>query len=415
MAFGRHQLVALAREVLDDFESGDDFFNRAGDQVEMYAYADTGRAYQDPVDLANAYCSHVSLGEMLGRLGGPADFVFDMNPDTNKVRITGSQAFTIVASADNAAWGFDTAGETSVGDVVEATNDWQRGNISARFALRITATATTYTLPWAPYEAQDVPVMLRTSATDDDSAARLRCLEDLDNRACDYDDEPEPDGVYARARHLITDDGFYRIAWPNAAPVLSTPSWDSPVIADLLGYDGTETAVLGADDVYRFTANRRPRALLWFEYNEPVREVEREARGSDVAELADGGVTGLNRGSVQGWRVAGWVKGIMAGEDHALHYLRLFRKMAPRGAPISLFLRWGDTRRALDERRAYREGLEANGLRYTTDDRCGRLVCQVAADQPPEVTEEYVDDELDVYMRVEMRLNTTPDSESPHG
>lgn len=408
MAYVVHQVAALNAERLTAIPANADLFeNAALGAATLPDYATTGRHYFDVIDLANGRASEVSMGEQVSRDGGPsgaAELVFDINPATDRARITATIAFSLPANAANAEWGFDPAGQASVANVIEAPDAWVRGNISTPVTLLYAA--VTYVVPVKEFEAQDIPTMLRVLGTDADSANQARSMEHLNNIASDFAGEPNPALQYGRVRHYITDDGYYRIAWPDAVS-LGVWAWHNDSLRHRLGFTGDEVAVLAAS-AYQLTSTHRPASVLWFSHAGPLRQTAREIGSAEM--MPDGGVTAVHRALNRGRRLRAWIPGIAAGEDMVDHFLHEWLPNATRGAVVTIVQRFGDSRRARRLRDSCDgQGLGPYGLRYTADDRHGRIVCQVHSTQRDLTTEEYVDDVFDSLARVDFELTERPE------
>lgn len=424
MAYEQHQVAVLLDEDLLDIAENTAIFAVDGTNVlSPAAWADGAWRYIDLPDLLNGRCVDYDLEDQIQDSTGRA-LTVTLN-SAGHVVLTGGFAagsFEVRPSADNAAWGFDTAGQSAsfTGSVWQlvAANQWQRGTRTEHITIRWASDGLDHTVPnWDAYEVQDIPTLLRKASTDDGSARRAYSIEALMGDALD----PDPASgttAWGMCWAYIGDDGRVVLAW-HADVEGAVFAWDDDglPLAYRLGFDGTETPVAGGDDVVRLTATHRPSSVLWPEYAGPLRPVVRDLGEATAGRLGD--VAGVDHGTSLGYRLTCWIRGPQAEttdterESHQVdHHLHEWLQRAVRGRRATIVQRWGDTRRWLRPRLA-RGTQAAEDLRFTTADREGRIVCRIAEAQAVETTEEYLDDTVDSYMQVDLVLAHIPTEPGP--
>lgn len=423
MAYARHQLGLMLDDDTLDIAANTNIMTIGSTSVLSQDAADDGAwRFVDAQDLLNARCVAYAFDDQLADETSRT-VTATINAD-GLVQITGQGtdgAFEVRPSADNAAFGFATAGQAAVlsggNYVLTATLPWRRGTITEHLTLRWAADGLDHTVPrWDTYEVQDVPTLLRTSTTDDDSANRLACLEARMVAAIDPD--PETGTYWGQCWAYLDADGYATLAW-HVDVAGSGFAWaaDALGLAYRLGFTGAETAVIGADDVTRLTASHRPSTLLWADYHGPLRALV-DDRG-EATSGRTGDVFGADRGTGLRYALTVYVRGPMAEPDafgrvhHQVdHYLHEWLSRATRGRRCSVIQRWGDSRRWLRPRLA-RGDQPAEDVRFTTADREGRIVCRIAAQQATEHSEEYLNDAVESYMQVDLILAHIPTEPGP--
>lgn len=424
MAYERHQLAVLLDEDLLDIDENTALFAVDGTNVlSPTAWADGAWRYVDLPDLLNGRCVGYDLEDQIQDSTGRA-LTVSLNAAGHVVLTGGFAAgsFEVRPSADNAAWGFDTAGQSAAftGSLWQVTADspWQRGTRTEGLTLRWASDGLDKNmLSWDTFQVQDIPTLLRKATTDADSANRGNTIEALMVAALD----PDPGSgtsAWGQCWCYVNDDGRVVLAWhvDVGGAVFAWATAGLP-LAYRLGFDGTETPVAGGDDVVRLTATHAASSVLWADYAGPLRPIVSDLGEARAGRLGD--VAGIDRGTSLGYRLTCWIRGPMAETTatarthHQVdHHLHEWLQRAVRGRRATIVQRWGDTRRWLRPRLA-RGSQAAEDLRFTTADREGRIVCRIAEAQAVETTEEYLDDTVDTYMQVDLVLAHIPDEPGP--
>jgi len=313
----------------------------------------------------------------------------------DRIRLEGPTAFDLLASADNAAFGFPTAGASAVlvGAVyrLDATTDWTRGLIEQTHLQIDPAGATpAFYVPSVPYRAQSVIALIRPATIgDSDAAWRQDCVQAVDNNHID--------GGARRIRHGLTDDGRWWTAWPaGLVPAVGAPAWLSTDASEwarpFLGAVGDEVAATVAGPVGD---------LLVFEGPYPVEGVQHPTRSYSTMEATihdDTGTLRTTGGEIAvmqrmhriSWVVEWYLDGPADTRNEHTHYMRRFGRHVPRGGRLTFMPDRHEPRRRRDVHEIARPGLgadvEAYDLSCTTEDdgRRGRFVCRRGIDDGAE-------------------------------
>ena len=259
---------------------------------------------------------------------------------------TGAVAVTLSASADNAVFGFDVAGQAAVAVggnyVLTATSNWQRGNIQ-NAQLTVTRGASSGPAPSVAYQVHSVVHLLRPWGIGDaDDAYPTTNVSALDAGS-------------GGAAWGITADGHVWRAWDNRT-ALDFDGWSSTTFRDALGFDGTEAAVTtGFCDVLQ--ANNPCRWLAT-----PTRPFEATLRGrrryGSSALATDRSAYLVEWMQTDEMMVKGFIDGPADRIDRQDHWLRqVWPHMQP-GARINVYPDWSDGRRG---RRSYDTATVASG------------------------------------------------------
>lgn len=273
-----------------------------------------------------------------GAVGGAAIYI---DADDRLVIEHSGEPFTVSASADNAWFGLDTAGASSV--VAGATNrvtgsaEWLRTNLdNRRITVDPAGAGAAFTFPGDGYKAVNLPTLLRGYAESDaDGAFPTTNLEYLEHDA----------GVSDDSRWGLTDAGYVYTSWATGgAGGLTWGVTDAAVaFRERLGFTGEETTTTTGNLNVVVAANR-PKGFIV-----PTRPLAQQNRAYDhdtrTARLRGGGAA-LNR--VTEWheqRIAFKVGGPAAEVDEARHWLdRCLPYMRP-GENVTLYQDWPETRR----------------------------------------------------------------------
>lgn len=293
---------------------------------------------------------------------------------------TGATVVTLAASADNAAYGFDTAGQTSVASggnqVLTAVADWQRGNIK-NAQLDLTRGTFSGLVPKLNFWAHSAVHMVRQWGIGDlDDTAPASNLIRLDENAS----------------WGITADGRVWRAWDSTAA--SGVTWTSTTFRDALGFDGTELTQVFPGGLRVMTANKPCQWLLT-----PTRPLENVYRGrrryGTSTQATDRSAYLVEWMSPDEFTVSGFVDGPADRIDRQDHWLRRVWPYISPGARVNIYHDWSDGRRG---RREYDTASAASGgkvlpygVLYTSqrDGEYGRWLCRRSVDDPAGFTAEW--------------------------
>lgn len=334
---------------------------------------------------------------------------------TDRLQIWRTGAFDLDASADNAKYGFSTAGGSAVLDIssgeyrLTASADWERGVVEDEKLTLTIAGPASYTIPANPTHAQNVLTLIRRRGRDvedsagaydaDDQVAGLS-MEDLDNAACDTDDR--------RIRWYIDDDGHVTVAWPTSL-ALAKPVWATgaagQAVKAAFGFSGNEsTSTVG--DVTIFRADYTPQG-----FESPSRPWARRPRrvGKSFGEterLVAGGAASAPVGHVEDLEVSYWLDGPESPDADddltADHNRRFLAHIAP-GEPLTMYVGW-DLRRHIEVDEVS-DTVPAYGTLYAADCCGGRFRMLRSVDDAGEVAIDF-DEEMggDFWAEATLRL-----------
>lgn len=280
---------------------------------------------------------------------------------------TGATAVTLAAGADNAVFGFDTAGQAAVlvggNYVLTAVADWDRGNIE-NAQLDLTRGASNGLAPADAYRAHTaVQTVRQWGIADADDAYPDSSVQYLDFGASWGVDA---DGHVWRARDTA---------------IGAAPTWVSTSFRDALGFTGeeTETSVGG---LRVLTATYPCQWLIT-----PSRPWERTIRGrkwdGSSVRASDRGAYAVEWSQWDRFAVTGYIDGPADRIDRQSHWLQKVWPYFYPGARCNLYHDWGDGRRG--RRTDTTSPTQATGARvlpysilYTAqrDGEYGRWLCR---------------------------------------
>ena len=287
-----------------------------------------------------------------------------------------TEGFDVLASADNAAFGIDVAGQSAVntGGTVHrltATVDWLRGVVENKVLRLDPASGAAFDSPAYAYHAQTIPVLMRCRGVllDADDAYPATNLEALDNAATD--------AALLRVRWYFNGEGHIVRTRPtgvSGAPVWATTA-AAKALRKVLGFTGLEAEVT-AGGLEVLTASE-PAGIA------PSRPFERvidsTAWTGDAVQLTDQSAAINTVLNLRGYEVAMLLDGPGDCRDQARDYVTRFLPTMPPGTPCNVYQQLGDGRRTLRDIEVD-AAQPAYGLLYTSerDGERGRLLVRRA-------------------------------------
>jgi hypothetical protein len=294
--------------------------------------------------------------------------------DCISLRFTGGTSVVLAAGAGNALWGFDPAGQVSVGggggtQVLTAPSTWARGN-QVLTAIQLTRGGSSGSAPKPGITVHSLLDSLRDwGSADADDLNPTGNLSALDFTAS---------GGSAEVRWGVTADGH--VFCSRVVSGYSDVSWVSTSFRDALGFTGLETAVVvGSHGVT--TATYPCPGLLT--PSRPFDTIDRGMQARFGASLASNGGA-----YVTAWldRVTYGVALLLDGPadriDRQDHMLRAVLPAMPPGARVTVYQDWGDYRRSIrtadTSNPAVAPRVAPYSLLYTSqrDGEYGRLLCR---------------------------------------
>jgi len=292
--------------------------------------------------------------------------------DRMVLTFAGATAVTLSASADNAAWGFDPAGQVSVpvggNQVLTAVTDWARGNIE-NAQLTLTRGASSGAAPTTAYRAQTPVTAVRQwgigDADDNYPTSNLQYLDFGASWGIDAD------GHVWRARD---------------SSIGAAPTWVSTTLRDALGFTGQESETsIGALRVLAATYPCRTVLTPSRPWQSTIRG--RKWDGSSVR-ASNRGAYSVEWSQWDRFIVRGFIDGPADRIDRQAHWLQEVVPYFYPGARCNYYHDWGDGRRG---RRLHTTGPQVSGGRvlpfsvlYTAqrDGEYGRWLCRRDVDDP---------------------------------
>jgi hypothetical protein len=294
--------------------------------------------------------------------------------DCISLRFTGGTSVVLAAGAGNALWGFDPAGQVSVGggggtQVLTAPSTWARGN-QVLTAIQLTRGGSSGSAPKPGITVHSLLDSLRDwGSADADDLNPTGNLSALDFTAS---------GGSAEVRWGVTADGH--VFCSRVVSGYSDVSWVSTSFRDALGFTGLETAVVvGSHGVT--TATYPCPGLLT--PSRPFDTIDRGMQARFGASLASNGGA-----YVTAWldRVTYGVALLLDGPadriDRQDHMLRAVLPAMPPGARVTVYQDWGDYRRSIrtadTSNPAVAPRVAPYSMLYTSqrDGEYGRLLCR---------------------------------------
>ena len=329
--------------------SGVDLYDRGANTIAMPTFTEVGEGlYDDAMVFLNGRGSE-SGQDFASQLetiwnaatGATPNVAITINED-DKVEISADLVFSVNAVANNAVYGFDTAGQTAVAVgprfVLTAVNDWQRGPIFGGQIVFSVPGPAAIVVPTNGQWRQDVPSFISIASGD--------TLESRENSA---------DAVTWH----IDDEG--RAVWSSTTN--TALSWTSTTFRDALGFDGSESVIAGAGGTYTSTSTYPIAGVLI-----PSRPVARQNPGvaeesSSRRTMGDGWVSSC-RGTFQQHTVVFYIDGPLDCKDEMSHWLRRCLPRLCNGRKVTLYQDWGDSRLAAREF----DNVDAYSLTYTSEE-----------------------------------------------
>lgn len=328
---------ALATEVDATVWAGEDLFATASGTVTAPS---TWTTFGDALDLLTgrgvgqvAAGSGKSIADLVTQAAaatGTAVTGGITTADRVSLVFSGATSVTLAPSANNAVYGFDVLGQTSVaagGDqLLTAVGDWQRGTVDDA-PITLTRGASSGSAPAEAFRAHGVVWMMRQWGSGDaDDTAPTTNLQYVDTGASWG---IGPDGRVWRARDVGDGD-----------PITS---WSSATFRAALGFAGDETET-ASGDLRVLTATHQCRWLLT-----PSRPWERVVRGHEwsgtAVRVSDGGAAYTSWLDLRTLEARGFIDGQAGRVDRQDHWLRSVLPYMPPGGRVTLYQDWGDGRR----------------------------------------------------------------------
>lgn len=358
--------------------AGTAVFKRTGGENVILPDYDSGEGiYLDILDLINGRGSRPGYDlqtdadtewQAIGGDGG--ELIIELLP-SDLIRITNDDAVEDIIVTAPARYGFNGIYEVEAGQSITAPSDWMRGNVGTEDYITIERDGETMVIPSAPGIVQDIPTLLRKRGTVGglDDTVQADCLERMDELAVGVD------GI----RWSIDSTGRIVITAPDGTGAIQ---WLNTAFRDRLGFSGSEPVEdigAGATACERQVASR-PVVLV---PSRPLRRfLPRSEYVGDALRLTDGSYSTATTGSYPGWIIEGWIDGPLdVGDDLHRMWIDLMTVHAPIGHPLTLYLDWGDSRRARlpgDHTGTYTTTYTAE--RYGYMPYAGRLLCRVHPD-----------------------------------
>ncbi len=330
--------------------SNTNVFDRGATSVTLPSYGTGEGVFLDVLDFLNGFGSED--GEDLnsdldsgwqGEGGGAGELTIALNSDDFvEITSTAGGTFTILPDADNAWFGFPTAGSgPHAAGTITAPNPWKRGLLtnglssdSPSMRIERDATGGIFNLPenWGWIQDLRVAFRVRGSENDVDDTANSNSLEAVDVAA---------NGT--AIRWGVTDDGYVYTTYPLGE---SAPDWTSDSFRDRLGFTGDETSVEIAGVGRYLLASKPCPGLIIPSRPLSVQTPFVERAGSEIR-LTDGSFASISVGEYNGYEIEFVIDGPQDSTDLHREYLRLRSEFARLGEPITLYQDWGDSRRSL--------------------------------------------------------------------
>jgi hypothetical protein len=255
------------------------------------------------------------------------------------------QSFTIVASADNATFGYDTTAASATGAgpaySLSAPNDWTRGTVQNKF-ITISNSGGSFFLPERTMWSQSVITMFRDRGNEgdaDDSQTNTTTLEGMDNTAATAT-------AVRPVRWFVTDDG--RVGWScptnisNGAGIFNLDD----TFREMIGWSGKETVTTTNGVDTQIGDYYATRCLV---PTRPMERLNRDVLVEDTSErLRGGGIASNKMGAYDRIFIEAWIDGPSDSRDLHRHWLQNVAPYLTAGRKITVFFEWGDPRRGLE-------------------------------------------------------------------
>jgi len=316
------------------------FTRSGGSDVDMPTFAtnDAG-IYEDTLFFLNGRATGGSLNADT-MLNSDATFGTTWSISINsadKIVFTSDADFTVTSTGTTDALGFSSAVvSTLVGSTYVATapSDWARGvldlaDINYQFDY---SGGGTFNYPSVDADVQDVPSWIRDPSASDADNFSLSSLQELDNTAQSSSD----------ITWLLTADGktqcYYRTT-------LGDITWSNTTIRNLLGFTGSETAVVDGT-VSRLTSTYTASGVLvptrpYQQHHlrvENISQSRRKIGGGYVSNYVGSYITSVLQFDLDA---------LLDSKDDYRHFTNSFIPLVSGGERINFYQDWGDSRRAL--------------------------------------------------------------------
>ena len=381
-------LFAMLTEVDRRASTGVNLFNRGGANTVL----SSTQFFGDELDELNGRGRRPgqTAQDYIDAQFGPGNITIDFDPNDNLSLTAVVGTVSVAARADNAAFGFSTAGHGAAG-FINAPNNWQRGNIFNAQMSITHSIAGTFDFPGVPYAVHSIPYLFRERGVigDLDDNHATDCIEDLDQAinggrcawgiSADgqvwsaYDPATHANIVWVAAGNAVSDYlGFTRSGTAPEAPV------------DILPGAGAVTAV-------RVLTATFPCAGVLTPTRQWVDLTNRSLASAQGLRLTDGSVASSRTATHRAWQLRYYVDGPADERDLAYHFIEQWLPLCTPGERMTIYQQWVEPRRAITNRASARQ-LFTNSPEYTTlytperDGRQGRLLLYRDPADPDDVT-----------------------------
>jgi len=296
--------------------------------------------------------------------GAGGTLTMDIDPATGRVRLTSSAVdFTLPASSGHNLtwWGFDSAGHGLVGGsapfVRVAPADFSREPaFGAGLYVDPTGAPASFSVGQSRWWQDPITAMRERGVVSDADSALSTPAQTLEALIAAVGG--------ASVRVGIDDDGHVVIAWLSGIANPGPPTWVSTTFRDRLGFSGTETTQSSGSIRYVTATHPMPGVLVITDglttydlFTEPLAQSTRLRGGSYGVATA---------GTVQGVDVTFTIPGPASGTMLHRHWIERVVPMLYDGAPVTLYPRVGEVRRAMPEGSYGVTTSRTEGLLYTT-------------------------------------------------
>lgn len=340
-----------------------------GNNVTLPSYTIGTGKYGDALDFLSGRASgteaiigDIAAGWVASGAGGTLTMAID--PATGRVRLTSSTVdFTIPASSGHnlAWWGFDSAGHGLVGGVAPfvrvAPADFSRSPaFGAGIYIDPAGAPASFSVGQSRWWQDPITAMRERGVVSDADA-------DLSTPAQTLEALIAAIGG-ASVRVGLDEDGHVLISWLSGIANPGPPTWTSTTFRDRLGFNGTETTRSSGNIRYVVATHPMPGVMVLEDglddYNlstEPLAQATRLRGGSYGVAVS---------GTVRGVDVAFTIPGPAAGTMLHRHWIERVVPYLYPGAPVTLYPRQGEVRRAMPEGPYGVTSTRTEGLLYTT-------------------------------------------------
>ena len=334
---------ALMTEVDRRNDAGVILFNRGGGNV----VASSTQFFGDEIDELCGRGRHANQTAQprLDAAFGVGAVTLTLDTNDRFVLASGAGTVAITARADNAVYGFSTAGHGAAASIT-ATSNWQRGNVfNAQLEITYSIGPVTAEWPGIPYAVHSPIYMLRERGAvgDLDDTNPTDCIEALDQAV--------NGGAIAWG---IDDTGH---VWTAYDPAIGVVMWNAAGanVRDYLGYTGFEvvTAVApgaGAVGVVNLITATYPCAGVLRPTRPSVSLLDRTLASARGMRLTDGSVASSRTASHRGWTLRYYVDGPADARDLSTQFVDQWLPYCTPGERMTLYQDWGDPRRSITDR-----------------------------------------------------------------